>query len=284
MSALARRPRLDVPCVQRVFSRGIRLPRRSVGDDVDKWLTGPGLEYKSPKHGPNWLGKKYPFPMNPSFKPPPPISNRTKEHMYERFMQDPERFNVRVLSAALGISLKRVDAILRLKGMEKSWLKGKELQTGFQAGMEQILRSEELIMGSVPESRKDVTFADSQDQDEADDHARDRYQRLFWEPVVEEEDLVVPRALEEAKEKARAARQEAREAKSDVTLLTGEKAKDGLAKLPLEKTVVVASAPGRPATIFKDVGGRFLDVEDRRRRMHESERRKEAKSKRKTRS
>ena len=60
--------------------------------------------------------------MNPSFKPPPPISDKTKEAIYERYMSDPQKYNIRVLSAAYGVSMKRIDAILRLKGMEKSWI------------------------------------------------------------------------------------------------------------------------------------------------------------------
>lgn len=60
--------------------------------------------------------------MNPSFKPPPPIADTTKEFIYERYMSNPKRFNVRVLSLAFGISMKRIDAILRLKGLEKSWI------------------------------------------------------------------------------------------------------------------------------------------------------------------
>ena len=38
-------------------------------------------------------------------------------------MSNPETYNVRVLAVAYGISMKRVDAILRLKGMEKAWMK-----------------------------------------------------------------------------------------------------------------------------------------------------------------
>ena len=61
--------------------------------------------------------------MNPSFKPPPPISNKTRNEIYARYMSNPEKFNIRVLSAAYGISFKRIDAILRLQGMEESWKK-----------------------------------------------------------------------------------------------------------------------------------------------------------------
>lgn len=59
--------------------------------------------------------------MNPTFKPPPPIADRTKDFIYERYMSNPKKFNVRVLSLAFGISMKRIDAILRLKGLESNW-------------------------------------------------------------------------------------------------------------------------------------------------------------------
>lgn len=61
--------------------------------------------------------------MNPSFRPPPPIANTQREAMYSEFMADPEKNNVRALSQRYGLSIKRVDAILRLKGLEKDWRK-----------------------------------------------------------------------------------------------------------------------------------------------------------------
>ena len=36
-----------------------------------------------------------------------------------------------------------------------------------------------------------------------------------------------------------------------------------------------ASDKGRPVIKFKDVGGKFLDVDDRKRRIHEGQRRRE---------
>ncbi|KAH8119987.1 eukaryotic mitochondrial regulator protein-domain-containing protein [Phellopilus nigrolimitatus] len=275
---LGPRPRLPVSCVQPAFSRGIRLLRRSVGDNVNKWLTGPGLQYKTPGDGPNWLGEKHPFPLNPSFRPPPPVSDKTRTLIYERYMSSPRKNNIRKLSAEFGISLKRVDAILRLKSMEAGWEKGKQLQTGFVAGMERILGATELASGTVPASRLNVTAADLQDQDESDDHARDRYQRLFWEPVVEGEEPVLPKLLEQAKDESKAARAEAAKAMSNIKLLTGRENQDGPATLLKAENVIIRAAQGRAGTVFKDVGGRFLDVDDRSRRIHEADRRKQSKN------
>lgn len=61
--------------------------------------------------------------MNPSFTPPPPVSDVTRTLMWQMFMRDPVENNVRALSQRFRISMKRVDAILRLKGMEADWVK-----------------------------------------------------------------------------------------------------------------------------------------------------------------
>ena len=61
--------------------------------------------------------------MNPSFKPPPPISDNQREIIYRLYWLNPKRYNVRKLSKIFNISLKRITAILRLKALEKSWIK-----------------------------------------------------------------------------------------------------------------------------------------------------------------
>ena len=61
--------------------------------------------------------------MNPSFKPPTPVSDRLRTTIWERFVDNPEVNSVRALAERYGLSLKRIDAILRLKGMEQSWIK-----------------------------------------------------------------------------------------------------------------------------------------------------------------
>jgi len=61
--------------------------------------------------------------MNPSFKPPPPIADDQRKLMFDMFMQDPLRNGPRRLAKRFNISLKRADAILRLKGLENAWVK-----------------------------------------------------------------------------------------------------------------------------------------------------------------
>jgi Eukaryotic mitochondrial regulator protein len=64
-----------------------------------------------------------PFPLNPSFKPPTPVSDKLKSHIYDLYMANPTTNGVRSIAARYGMSIKRVDAILRLKGLEKDWEK-----------------------------------------------------------------------------------------------------------------------------------------------------------------
>ena len=53
--------------------------------------------------------------------------------------------------------------------------------------MEAILGTTDHLIGSTVLARKDITAADMQDQAEVNDRARDRYQRLFWEPIADDE-------------------------------------------------------------------------------------------------
>jgi hypothetical protein len=62
-----------------------------------------------------------PFPLNRSFKPPIPVSDELRTTLYQQFMADPEKNSVRVLAGRNYLSMKRVDAILRLKGLEEHW-------------------------------------------------------------------------------------------------------------------------------------------------------------------
>jgi hypothetical protein len=53
------------------------------------------------------------------FQPRPPLSDATKQEIYEAFVSDSENWTVRKLATKFGISLKRVEAILKLKSTEK---------------------------------------------------------------------------------------------------------------------------------------------------------------------
>ncbi|KAI6136246.1 eukaryotic mitochondrial regulator protein-domain-containing protein, partial [Pisolithus sp. B1] len=214
-----------------------------------------GPDFRDPKPR-NWLGGDIPFPLNPSFKPPTPLSNTLRTQLYQSYMRDPEMNSVRALSSRHNISIKRVDAILRLKGLEEAWKKGKPLQTGFTQGMEWLLavpQPHEIVKGSRDPSatnpRYDVGEADQQDEvGGANDISRLRYQRMFWENVPEGEEPIMPTILEDARSLAQPSEYKA-------------------------KVTIVEPRPGRPAIKFVDVGNAFFDAQEQERRDREGARR-----------
>lgn len=62
-----------------------------------------------------------PFPLNKSFKPPVPVADELRTQLYRLYMTDPEKNSVRNLASRYHLSMQRVDAILRLKGLEEHW-------------------------------------------------------------------------------------------------------------------------------------------------------------------
>ncbi|KAG0042577.1 hypothetical protein BGZ83_000297 [Gryganskiella cystojenkinii] len=105
-----------------------------------KWLRSEGARFATPSfHGPNYVDE-VPFPMNPLFKPSPPISNATKEEIYKLHMSDSSKHTPRQLGSKYSISIKRVEAILRLKHLEKELIsEGFIPQEKFTRGMEQLM-------------------------------------------------------------------------------------------------------------------------------------------------
>ncbi|KAF8599552.1 hypothetical protein BDV93DRAFT_609141 [Ceratobasidium sp. AG-I] len=130
---------------------------------VEDWFRGEGLPYLNPTPGKsNWLGGDVPFPDNPTFRPPPPLSDVVKSAVYDRYLKTLEtgrskaqahEQTVRALSEKFGISIARVEAIIRLKQHEQEYQKGKKIQHAFQRGMESYL--------GIRQDRDRVTVSDS---------------------------------------------------------------------------------------------------------------------------
>jgi len=123
---------------------------------------------------------------------------------------------------------------------------------------------------------EDTVQADVLNETEGSQHARDRYLRMFWEPVSETTGPVLPSALSHARAYADTHKKKEVDAKSDPSLLASKSA-------VAPGAVHIAAREGRPAVHFVDVGGKFLDVKDRVRRMKEGERRSKVKAKRRER-
>lgn len=88
-----------------------------------RWLDDPdgGLSYSSQQSGVNWLGDNVPFPNNPTFRPVPPIPDENKTEIYNAFVI--HKKSPRQIAEDQRISIKRVEAIIRLKALENDFAK-----------------------------------------------------------------------------------------------------------------------------------------------------------------
>ena len=107
---------------------------------VTAWLEkGDGLKYRHGRNGTNWIGST-PFPQNPSFRPPPPLSDALKTRIYSLYQSDMVKYTPTKLSLDYKVSVDRVKAVIRLKDLEKSWVeRGHTLQLEHLHGMEKHL-------------------------------------------------------------------------------------------------------------------------------------------------
>ncbi|KAI0756302.1 eukaryotic mitochondrial regulator protein-domain-containing protein [Daedaleopsis nitida] len=241
------------------------------GPTYAQWLRNEGLKFKDPVRAKNWLGGQVPFPLNPSFKPPAPISDAIRTAIWNEYNDNPTKADVRTLAQRYGLSIARVDAILRLKGLEEHWRKQKkQLQTGFLKGMEfslgvsekKPLSAQTSVLPGARELGEDTVAADELSE-ATKDIARARYQRLFWEPVVEGQTPMMNEVL------SKASIDGANSSKSREAALLKR-----LRHLKFETNPdVVLERPGRPTIRFVDVGVKFVDVKDRLKRVQAAKRR-----------
>lgn len=94
-----------------------------------------------------------PFPLNPSFRPPTPLSHNQKEKIYKEFIASlksqsqkngnetkSETYHARKVALKYNISLDRVRAVIRLKALEYNIAAaGTQLQMKFLNGMESAM-------------------------------------------------------------------------------------------------------------------------------------------------
>ncbi|KAJ1973240.1 hypothetical protein H4R35_004219 [Dimargaris xerosporica] len=86
-----------------------------------KWLySDDGWQYALAKKGrPNWLGRRVPFPMNPAFQPRTPTPDAMRDEIYNVWKSDPIKNTPRTLAYQFKFSIQRIEAILKLKVLEK---------------------------------------------------------------------------------------------------------------------------------------------------------------------
>ncbi|CAO1624345.1 unnamed protein product [Sympodiomycopsis kandeliae] len=167
---------------------GPRRPRTQAGEGTNieeettfvDWYRGPGSEsFADPPQGrgPFWISRT-PFPMNPSFNPPPPVSQKYKDAMWTLHLQDPQKYNLRFLSQHYGFTLERTQAILRLKALEAEMTtRNVPLQLDFQENMERLIGSNP---GNPPAVRKE----NARNQASSQESDRDAWRRPEHEPEL----------------------------------------------------------------------------------------------------
>ncbi|KAI1101632.1 eukaryotic mitochondrial regulator protein-domain-containing protein [Jackrogersella minutella] len=96
------------------------------------WINGPGSIYRKSKPGQtNYLRRDQenpdqPFPHNNLFKSQPVLDDKARELIWEKVMKHGD--TIKAVSAELGVDIRRVAAVVRLKEVEKDWIsKGKKL-------------------------------------------------------------------------------------------------------------------------------------------------------------
>lgn len=95
--------------------------------------------------------------MNPLFKPTPPMSNHAKEEIYKLHRSDTTKWTPRQLGTKYNISIKRVEAILRLKHLEKEMVaSGFVAQENFTRGMEQLMGVKNERSAAIVEPLTDI--------------------------------------------------------------------------------------------------------------------------------
>ncbi|KAI8064642.1 eukaryotic mitochondrial regulator protein-domain-containing protein [Gongronella butleri] len=125
-------------------SEPVKLSRRR--RRFHEWVKAEGSKYTRPAEGTtNYLGNT-PFPNNPQFQPRPPLSDARREEVYQLYLSDPETWTIRQLAVKYGYSLKRIEAILKLKQSEKDMeANGVTLQRQFAKGMEQYMGADQPV-------------------------------------------------------------------------------------------------------------------------------------------
>ncbi|ORY86769.1 eukaryotic mitochondrial regulator protein-domain-containing protein [Protomyces lactucae-debilis] len=114
-----------------------------------QWVNGPGKIHASPAEGrgrTNYLdGKTHPFPLNPAFQPSPPLARSIKQDIIQDWKTG---IGLRQLSTKWGVSLERIDAILKLQAVREKWdTQGRRTMQSYADTMDQVLGTKSAEFG-----------------------------------------------------------------------------------------------------------------------------------------
>ncbi|PSR94017.1 eukaryotic mitochondrial regulator protein-domain-containing protein [Coniella lustricola] len=109
--------------------------------DEKGWLQLVGDQKADPRQ---------PFPNNPFFKAPLVLDEAAREMIWKRVFMDEEP--IKVVSAELGIDIRRVAAVVRMKTVEKEWVnEGKKLATPYRKAIMSMLFLHKYRKGQPPQ-------------------------------------------------------------------------------------------------------------------------------------
>lgn len=76
----------------------------------------------APQNGPKYVGSlpDQPFPLNPLFRSQSVLSEELREEIYHRVKTS--KHSLKTVSSSLGVDVRRVAAVVRMKEMEKQWV------------------------------------------------------------------------------------------------------------------------------------------------------------------
>ncbi|KAI8053455.1 eukaryotic mitochondrial regulator protein-domain-containing protein [Syncephalis plumigaleata] len=152
------------------------------------WLLNDGVKYKHVTPGQtNYVnGNRHPFPLNPTFRPNPPLAEKTRTEIFTLWYNNPIRWTPRQISNEYNISIKRAEAILRLKAFgARQASKGVTMQTKY-VEPKMVLR--ELSHETVPHVDKPRYIAVSEETQFGTEEAAKLLGRPFYSHITEEAD------------------------------------------------------------------------------------------------
>ncbi|TPX46829.1 hypothetical protein CcCBS67573_g10292 [Chytriomyces confervae] len=115
---------------------GGKLERKFAISKAQKWLKEDGQKYHRQQ-----AAKFAPFPLNPLFKPQPPLSDAMRSEIYAAYTSNPSVESPLKLANQHSISVARVEAILRLKALQASMEKANTpIQVHLTYNMEKLLK------------------------------------------------------------------------------------------------------------------------------------------------
>ncbi|KAH7158265.1 eukaryotic mitochondrial regulator protein-domain-containing protein [Dactylonectria estremocensis] len=122
------------------------------------WLkTNSGANLAEAPNSPNYLGpfSDQPFPLNPLFRSQPVLDDTSRELIWEKVTVRGD--SIKSVSAEMGVDVRRVAAVVRLKEVEKQWITtGKKLATPYAKAVMKMLPKTSIREGEENEPHEPV--------------------------------------------------------------------------------------------------------------------------------